>query len=417
MESNDGNAPGDFNGRPSESADEKIRQVIEVGAAYAPTRDVRTVIGLLFSAAMVGAAVLAAAYATIASVWDVSVTLLIAGSLAAALFAMVTPWHRLSPLWQLLMYWLALAVIVAAVYVFEVPMLSVLIVLPMMALTYFFGNDLRVVGPNIVVAIAAYSLPVITGETADAESALIVTLPALVSVAALAGVLAGRFHSMRAAERGRYKATIEALSTALTARDGYTGEHSHETLWLVNSICEELRLSPNEMDYVSDVALLHDIGKIGIPNEVLHEPGKLSDEQWEIMKQHPVIGERIVKTVPGLEEVARAIRHEHEHWNGDGYPDGLKAGEIPLASRIVLVCDAFHAMTSDRPYRAAMAVEDARLELSRNAGTQFDPVVVGALLKVLDARLAVTNGSQPRRMLSGFDSHARFAAATATSPA
>ena len=417
MESNDRNAPGSDFEHLSEAADEKIRHAIEVGAAYAPTRDVRTVIGMLFSAAMTGAALLAVIYATIVSAWDLSVILLIAGTLASAVFAAITPWHKLSPLWQLLMYWLALAVITTAVYVFEVPMLSVLIVLPMMALTYFFGSDVRVVIPNIIIAMIAYALPVITGETTDAASALIVTLPALVAVAALAGVLAGRFHSMRAAERGRYKATIEALSTALTARDGYTGEHSHETLWLVESICNELRLSTNEMDYVADVALLHDIGKIGIPNEVLHEPGKLSDEQWEIMKQHPVIGERIVKTVPGLEEVARAIRHEHEHWNGSGYPDGLKAGQIPLASRIVLVCDAFHAMTSDRPYRMAMSVEDARLELSRNAGTQFDPHVVGALLKVLDARNAETDGAHPRRVLAGFDGHARFAAATATAPA
>jgi HD-GYP domain-containing protein (c-di-GMP phosphodiesterase class II) len=154
----------------------------------------------------------------------------------------------------------------------------------------------------------------------------------------------------------------------------------------VRAVCEELRLSVHECEYVADVALLHDIGKIGIPNDVLHEPGRLSAEQWEIMKQHPVIGERIVATVPGLEEVARAIRHEHEHWDGRGYPDGLTQGDIPLASRIVLVCDAFHAMTSDRPYRAAMTVTQARLELSENAGTQFDPTVVGALLHVLDRR-------------------------------
>ncbi|MFT4050328.1 MAG: HD domain-containing phosphohydrolase, partial [Solirubrobacterales bacterium] len=108
------------------------------------------------------------------------------------------------------------------------------------------------------------------------------------------------------------------------------------------------------------------------------------DEQWEIMKQHPVIGERIVARIPGLEEVAQAIRHEHERWDGGGYPDGLKGDSIPLASRIVLVCDAFHAMTSDRPYRAAMPIEDARAELVRNAGTQFDPVIVGALLSSLD---------------------------------
>jgi HD-GYP domain-containing protein (c-di-GMP phosphodiesterase class II) len=203
-------------------------------------------------------------------------------------------------------------------------------------------------------------------------------------VALVAGVLSARFNTMRRKERVRYKATIEALSTALTARDGYTGSHSQETLWLVNAICDELRLTLNACEYVADVALLHDIGKIGIPNEILHEPGKLSDSQWEVMKQHPVIGERIVVTVPGLEEVARAIRHEHERWDGGGYPDGLKAGEIPLASRIVLVCDAFHAMITDRPYRKSIGMKEARKEMVRHAGTQFDPDVVEALLTIID---------------------------------
>jgi HD-GYP domain-containing protein (c-di-GMP phosphodiesterase class II) len=119
----------------------------------------------------------------------------------------------------------------------------------------------------------------------------------------------------------------------------------------------------------------------------------LNDAQWEIMKQHPVIGERIVARIPGLESVAQAIRHEHERWDGKGYPDGLKGDSIPLASRIVLVCDAFHAMTSDRPYREAMPVEDARAELVRHAGTQFDPVIVGALLSSLD--LQSGNGAAP----------------------
>ena len=166
--------------------------------------------------------------------------------------------------------------------------------------------------------------------------------------------------------------------------------------------------SSDLVETISDVALLHDIGKIGIPNEVLHEPGKLNEEQWEIMKQHPVIGERIVARIPGLESVAQAIRHEHERWDGGGYPDGLKGDQIPLASRIVLVCDAFHAMTSDRPYRMAIPVEEARAELVRNAGTQFDPVIVHALLGALDNRASDdSNGSSPtidaetRQMLDG----------------
>lgn len=372
--------------RDFDPAEQAIKTAIAVGDAYASKRDTRDAVGRYFALAMFTAAATAAIYATVTSRWTPGSAMLVIGTALSGAIALSVPWSRISIKWQLSMFWVAVVAIVSGVYVFEVPTLSILLLMPMMALTYFFGRERNIVISNMLGAMAAFALPVITGETADAESALIVTLPALVAVAALAGVLADRFHTMRNAERGRYKATIEALSTALTARDGYTGSHSHETLWFVQAICKRLRLSENECEYVADVALLHDIGKIGIPNEVLHEPGKLNDEQWAIMMTHPEIGERIVATVPGLEEVARAIRHEHERWDGNGYPDGLKAGEIPLASRIVLVCDAYHAMTSDRPYRQAMSNEEARMELARNAGTQFDPTVVGALLKVLDER-------------------------------
>lgn len=374
------------------TSDTKFEKIIAVGDAYESDRDTREIVGRLFALSMFCGSASAAIYATLTESWSLATALLVVGTAISGACAISVPWSKLSPRWQLTMFWVSVAAIVGAAFVFDVPTLTVLLLMPMMALTYFFGRDLKVVVPHMLVAMAAFTAPVLTGEVTDPELALIVILPALVAAAALAGVLADRFHMMRSSERGRYKATIEALSTALTARDGYTGSHSQETLWFVRSICDELRLSENEIEYVSDVALLHDIGKIGIPNEVLHEPGKLDAEQWGIMKQHPEIGERIVATVPGLEEVARAIRHEHERWDGGGYPDGLKAGEIPLASRIVLVCDAFHAMTSNRPYRKAMSMEEARLELAKNAGTQFDPTVVGALLNVLDQRESQFSG-------------------------
>ncbi|MFY9487566.1 MAG: HD-GYP domain-containing protein [Solirubrobacterales bacterium] len=381
----------------------KLRQLIATGSAYAQSRDTREVMGLFYAVMLSAGAVGAAVHATVAGIWDISVAALIAGSLVSAAYALAVPWGRIASTSQLSLYWLTVVAITVGVYVLKVPGLTILLLIPMMALSYTYGSDLRIVISHLLVASAAFALPAITGETEDPASALIITLPALLAVASLSGILADRFHTMRSTERGRYKATIEALSTALTARDGYTGSHSQETLWFVRAVCDELALSPNECQYVADVALLHDIGKIGIPNDVLHEPGRLSEDQWEVMKQHPVIGERIVAPIPGLEEVARAIRHEHEHWNGDGYPDGLRQGDIPLASRIVLVCDAFHAMTSDRPYRDAMSVGEARLELSRNAGVQFDPIVVGALLLVLDRRdpvfeaeTAVDPAPQPR---------------------
>jgi len=192
--------------------------------------------------------------------------------------------------------------------------------------------------------------------------------------------LALRTQAERAAQ---HHASLLALTAALAARDGYTGRHTEETTALVSRVAVALGLGPEERREVDAVALLHDIGKIGTPNEILHKDGPLDDREWEVMREHPVIGERILSAVPGLESIARAVRHEHERWDGGGYPDGLAGEAIPLASRIVLVCDAYHAMTSDRPYREAMAPDAAIAELRRHAGTQFDPAVVNALIDVL----------------------------------
>jgi HD-GYP domain-containing protein (c-di-GMP phosphodiesterase class II) len=179
-----------------------------------------------------------------------------------------------------------------------------------------------------------------------------------------------------------YKASFVALATAIEARDGYTGAHSEETVELVERVAHALALSEEQIAEVKTVALLHDVGKIGIPDSVLHKAGPLDESEWETMRRHPEIGERILRTVPGLDDVARAVRHEHERWDGGGYPDGIAGERIPLSSRIVLVCDAFHAMTSDRPYRKQLPTEEALAELRRCAGTQFDPRVVDALVRV-----------------------------------
>jgi HD-GYP domain-containing protein (c-di-GMP phosphodiesterase class II) len=127
-------------------------------------------------------------------------------------------------------------------------------------------------------------------------------------------------------------------------------------------------------------AVLHDIGKIGIPGNILNKPEALTREEFDTMAQHTIIGERIISRIDYLVPIARIIRSAHERWDGAGYPDGLQGEEIPLASRILLVCDAFDAMTTDRPYRKALPIETALGELGRNAGTQFDPRVVDVFL-------------------------------------
>ena len=129
--------------------------------------------------------------------------------------------------------------------------------------------------------------------------------------------------------------------------------------------------------------MLHDVGKVAIPNEILFKPGPLTPAEWEIMREHPVIGERILRRTPELESIAPMVRHEHERWDGCGYPDGLSGSGIPLGSRIVLACDAYDAMITPRPYRNPMGKGEAAQELRRHAGSQFDPDVVETLLDVL----------------------------------
>jgi diguanylate cyclase (GGDEF)-like protein/putative nucleotidyltransferase with HDIG domain len=173
---------------------------------------------------------------------------------------------------------------------------------------------------------------------------------------------------------------VEALAVALLERDRYTGEHSEAVIDMSGAVARTLGLSDVEVQRVRSAALLHDIGKVAIPDEILHKPGPLNDQEWVLMREHPVIGERILRVLPGLGTVARIVRHEHERWDGGGYPDGLVGPQIPLGSRIIIAADTYHAITSDRPYRTARSHQDAVEELIRCAGTQFDPRVTEALI-------------------------------------
>jgi PAS domain S-box-containing protein len=189
----------------------------------------------------------------------------------------------------------------------------------------------------------------------------------------------------RAARRAEAGATgVRTLLAALEARDFYTGEHSKQVVALASAIARKLGLDENDTRDVEQVALLHDIGKVGIPDAILQKQGPLDDQEWQLMRQHPIVGERIIAGTPGLSHLAPAMRAEHERWDGSGYPDGLAGEQIPLASRITLACDALHAMTSERPYRSAMTLQGARQELRACTGSQFDPHVIEALLAEIE---------------------------------
>ncbi|HET7744928.1 MAG TPA: diguanylate cyclase [Gaiellaceae bacterium] len=181
-----------------------------------------------------------------------------------------------------------------------------------------------------------------------------------------------------------FLSTVEALANALEANDEYTSSHARWITDLALKVGEELGLEPRELKRLELGALFHDIGKIGISSAILTKPGPLTPREREIVETHPLLGEKILAPIEQLEEVRRIVRACHERWDGTGYPEHLAGEAIPLESRIIFACDAFHAMTTDRPYRRALSVDEAGRRLADGAGTQFDPAVVDACLHVLD---------------------------------
>ena len=182
-----------------------------------------------------------------------------------------------------------------------------------------------------------------------------------------------------------FLSTVEALANALEARDEYTSSHARAITDLALRLGSELGLDPAGLKRLELGALFHDIGKIGIPSQILLKPGPLTDEERGVMQLHPELGERILAPIVRLADVRPIVRHCHERFDGEGYPDGRKGEGIPIESRIILVCDAFHAMTTDRPYRSRLPVDEAVRRLRESSGTQFDPRVVEAFLRLLES--------------------------------
>jgi HD-GYP domain-containing protein (c-di-GMP phosphodiesterase class II) len=180
-----------------------------------------------------------------------------------------------------------------------------------------------------------------------------------------------------------YLGTAEAFNAALEAKDAYTAEHSRTIVERAEAVGRELGMTDGELRALRYAAALHDIGKLAVPEAILTKPGPLTEEELALVQRHTVIGEQILAPIEFLADVAPLVRGAHERWDGGGYPDGLAGEEIPLGARIVFACDTYDAMTTDRPYRAALPEGEARAELRRVAGTQLDPRVVEALLAVL----------------------------------
>jgi HD-GYP domain-containing protein (c-di-GMP phosphodiesterase class II) len=182
-----------------------------------------------------------------------------------------------------------------------------------------------------------------------------------------------------------FVSTVAALANALEANDEYTSSHARWITDMSLLVGRELRLDRDALKRLEFGALFHDIGKIGIPSEILQKAGPLTDEEFEIVKEHPELGEKILEPIERLADVRPIVRACHERWDGLGYPDGKAGLDIPIEARIVLVCDAFHAMTTDRPYRKRLADEEAVSRLLESSGSQFDPAVVDAFNRLYES--------------------------------
>ncbi len=179
---------------------------------------------------------------------------------------------------------------------------------------------------------------------------------------------------------------LDALVTAVDNKDRYTRKHSEDVTEYALWIAEDLGLSQETMRVVRIAGLLHDVGKIGVPSDVLKKPGRLTPEEFEIIKRHPRLGELIVSAIPGMEPIVDGVRCHHERWDGQGYPDQLAGEDIPFLGRLLAVADAFSAMTTDRPYRKGMSWEVALEQIEQNKGTQFDPHLAEVFMKVANQR-------------------------------
>jgi HD-GYP domain-containing protein (c-di-GMP phosphodiesterase class II) len=244
------------------------------------------------------------------------------------------------------------------------------------AVGWAYGIDALLAPVGLAVAMLAVN---------DTAAAL-VALPLVVVIALFARDRRARTDALIDLSR-TYRGTALVLGDVIEADDTYTGTHSRNVLDLSLAVADELRLDPTARRAVEFTSLLHDIGKLRIPNSVINKPGALTPAEWALINTHTIEGERILGQIGGfLGDVGAIVRSCHERWDGGGYPDGLAAEAIPMPARIVSCCDAFDAITSDRPYRKARSADVALAELISGSGSQFDPAVVRAVQTILSRR-------------------------------
>lgn len=292
--------------------------------------------------------------------------------------------HKRSAWWGAAIVALSVAAVAALHFAFEASSSTLvhLFYVPVLAGAFFFTV------PGGV--IAGLSSGLLAGPLGEALFRGAVSAPTpdwLIWSASLTGVgfFAGRTLEMLRRREAELHAVvdeaIDAFVHAMSVADGSTAAHSQKVAEYAVAIARELKLPPERVEQVRRAALLHDLGKLAVPKEILNKPGPLNPDEWKVIRRHPEESERIVSRIRCLRELLPAVRHHHERLDGRGYPDGVKGNDLPLEARIIAVADAFDAMTSRRSYREPLSEEAAVEELLKNAGSQFDPMVVDAFLR------------------------------------
>lgn len=190
-------------------------------------------------------------------------------------------------------------------------------------------------------------------------------------------------------QTGLYHDLVAGIVAALEAKDRFTADHSLRVSDMSEWICEQLGLTNEQTETIHMAAHVHDIGKIGVPDTVLAKPGALDDEEWQMIRQHPLAGAEILRKYDGLSDIANIVLHHHERWDGKGYPDGLKGHDIPFGSRVIAICDSIDAMMSQRPYRKTLGSDECRDEIMRNSGVMYDPEIVNVVIREWDSITAI----------------------------
>lgn len=344
-------------------------------------RSERQVMYALYAGSWLLNMVLAAFYVSIFDQPDRALIATFVVAVAAVLAALPLRDSRHSRYLYLPGLWLLAGVTFFGAVHYNQPVIAMFLLLPGFFLAVFYWYDRWLTAAHLLVLTALnFAAPLLTDIAEPLRLALMMA-PTFASLVVALGYLGAHANRLNV-ERSRFDSTISSLLVALHERDGDSTAGATNVEDLALGVAQNMGLGGDELRLVLDAARLHDVGKIGIPSELLDKPAALTSDEWLVMRTHPEIGERIVATVPGFDDVAIVIRHTHERWDGNGYPDRFGGLEIPLASRIIFACDAYAAMTASRPFRPALSHEDACRELRRGAGTQFDPSVVDSLLEV-----------------------------------